>query len=96
MEVVKRLREQGQLSMEQTCQQVGYNDLSTFRSLFKRKTGVSSGDYQKRFRQVLAAPGEGAEGLIPTVIFNRIESCTLRKSPRRAYLPSLTAHRVGG
>ncbi|AZC24378.1 MULTISPECIES: AraC family transcriptional regulator [Pseudomonas] len=38
--------------MEQTCQQVGYNDLSTFRSLFKRKTGLSLGDYQKRFRQV--------------------------------------------
>ncbi|UMZ14627.1 helix-turn-helix domain-containing protein [Pseudomonas sp. MPFS] len=57
VEVAKRLLEQGQLSMEQTCQQVGYNDLSTFRSLFKRKTGLSLGDYQKRFRQVSVLDG---------------------------------------
>ncbi|WP_332451838.1 AraC family transcriptional regulator [Burkholderia ubonensis] len=34
-------------------EQVGYGDLSTFRQLFKRKTGLSPREYQRRFAQSL-------------------------------------------
>ncbi|WP_269764758.1 AraC family transcriptional regulator [Burkholderia ubonensis] len=34
-------------------EQVGYGDLSTFRQLFKRRTGLSPSEYQRRFAQSL-------------------------------------------
>lgn len=50
IEVAKRLLETGALSVDDVCQRVGYVDLSTFRELFKRKTGLSPRGYQGRFR----------------------------------------------
>ena len=59
VEVAKRLLETGNSSVEDACQRVGYSDLSTFRTLFKRKTGLSPRDYQSRFiRTQLTQPDE--------------------------------------
>jgi AraC-like DNA-binding protein len=46
------------LSVDAVSARVGYNDLSTFRRLFKRETGLSPREYQRRFarRNARAAP----------------------------------------
>lgn len=49
VEVAKRLLESGHLSLAAIGQRIGYHDLSTFRQLFKRKTGLSPRAYQQRF-----------------------------------------------
>jgi transcriptional regulator GlxA family with amidase domain len=49
IEVAKQLLESKRLSVETACERVGYGDLSTFRRLFKRQTGLSPRDYQRRF-----------------------------------------------
>jgi transcriptional regulator GlxA family with amidase domain len=49
VEVAKRLLETGQVSFEAVSEQVGYRDVGTFRELFKRKTGLSPREYQRRF-----------------------------------------------
>lgn len=49
VEVAKRLLEKGPVSLDVVSQRIGYGDLSTFRQLFKRKTGLSPGEYQRRF-----------------------------------------------
>jgi transcriptional regulator GlxA family with amidase domain len=62
VEVAKGLLEAGALSVDDICRKVGYADLSTFRELFKRKTGLSPRDYQMRFKraQASALPSRGA------------------------------------
>ena len=47
--VAKRLLEGRTASVEVVAARVGYHDLSTFRGLFKRETGLSPRDYQRRF-----------------------------------------------
>ena len=49
VEVAKRVLESGRMSLKAVTQRVGYGDLSTFRELFKRKTGLSPSEYQRRF-----------------------------------------------
>jgi len=49
VEVAKRVLESGRVSLEAVTQRVGYGDPSTFRELFKRKTGLSPGEYRRRF-----------------------------------------------
>jgi transcriptional regulator GlxA family with amidase domain len=49
MEVAKNLLEENRLSVDAVCEQVGYGDISSFRQLFKRETGLSPRDYQRRF-----------------------------------------------
>ncbi|TFV72847.1 helix-turn-helix domain-containing protein [Bradyrhizobium frederickii] len=49
IDVAKRLLETKDLTMDAVSQRVGYGDLSTFRRLFKRETGLSPRDYQRRF-----------------------------------------------
>ncbi len=58
IEVAKRLLETGTVRLEAVSERVGYADLSTFRRLFKRRTGLAPRDYQRRFAQqrVKAAP----------------------------------------
>ncbi|KVT95507.1 transcriptional regulator [Burkholderia ubonensis] len=53
VEVAKRLLEAGNVGLDAIGEQVGYGDLSTFRQLFKRKTGLSPREYQRRFAQSL-------------------------------------------
>ncbi|RKP48151.1 GlxA family transcriptional regulator [Trinickia fusca] len=49
IEVAKRLLEEKRLSLDAVCERVGYTDISGFRQLFKRVTGVSPGEYRRRF-----------------------------------------------
>jgi len=63
--VAKRLLEDRGTSVEAVAARVGYHDLSTFRRLFKRETGLSPRDYQRRFarrphgRNIAVAPPPG-------------------------------------
>jgi transcriptional regulator GlxA family with amidase domain len=49
IEVAKQLLESRPIGLDVVSQRVGYGDLSTFRQLFKRKTGLSPSEYQMRF-----------------------------------------------
>jgi transcriptional regulator GlxA family with amidase domain len=49
IEVAKQLLESRPIGLEIVSQRVGYGDISTFRQLFKRKTGLSPSEYQMRF-----------------------------------------------
>lgn len=49
IEVAKRLLENNGLYVDAVSERVGYGDLSTFRQLFKRETGLSPREYQRRF-----------------------------------------------
>jgi transcriptional regulator GlxA family with amidase domain len=49
VDVAKRLLETQGLNVDAVTARVGYNDLSTFRRLFKRQTGLSPREYQRRF-----------------------------------------------
>lgn len=49
IDVAKRLLETKELTLDAVSQRVGYGDLSTFRRLFKRETGLSPREYQRRF-----------------------------------------------
>jgi transcriptional regulator GlxA family with amidase domain len=49
VDVAKRLLETKDLHVDAVSERVGYHDLSTFRRLFKRETGLSPRDYQRRF-----------------------------------------------
>lgn len=49
IDIAKRLLETTNLHVSVISQRVGYGDLSTFRRLFKRETGLSPREYQQRF-----------------------------------------------
>jgi transcriptional regulator GlxA family with amidase domain len=49
VDVAKRLLENKGLSVDAVSARVGYSDLSTFRRLFRRETGLSPREYQRRF-----------------------------------------------
>ena len=49
VDVAKRLLESSGLTVDAVSARVGYGDLSTFRRLFRRETGLSPRDYQRRF-----------------------------------------------
>lgn len=49
VDVAKRLLETRGLNVDVVSARVGYSDLSTFRRLFKRETGLSPREYQRRF-----------------------------------------------
>jgi transcriptional regulator GlxA family with amidase domain len=49
VDVAKRLLENKGLHVDAVSERVGYGDLSTFRRLFKRETGLSPREYQRRF-----------------------------------------------
>jgi transcriptional regulator GlxA family with amidase domain len=55
VDVAKRLLEEKGLAVVTVGERVGYGDLSTFRRLFKRETGLSPRDYQRRFARRSAA-----------------------------------------
>ena len=58
VDVAKRLLETKGLNVDAVSARVGYGDLSTFRRLFKRETGLSPREYQRRFSR--NASGRGA------------------------------------
>jgi transcriptional regulator GlxA family with amidase domain len=49
VDVAKRLLETGKSRVDAVGARVGYRDLSTFRRLFKRETGLSPREYQRSF-----------------------------------------------
>jgi len=59
IEVAKQLLESRPIGLEALSQRVGYTDGSTFRQLFKRKTGLSPSEYQLRFSR-FAEPSDTA------------------------------------
>ena len=60
IEVAKVLLETRPLSVDAVSERVGYGDLSTFRQLFKRETGLSPREYRRRFSlRSGAAPASG-------------------------------------
>jgi transcriptional regulator GlxA family with amidase domain len=58
VDVAKQLLEERGLKVDAVGERVGYRDLSTFRRLFKRETGLSPREYQRRF--VRRRPGRTA------------------------------------
>jgi transcriptional regulator GlxA family with amidase domain len=50
------------IGLEAVSQRVGYGDISTFRQLFKRKTGLSPSEYQMRFSRAAAENIEAESG----------------------------------
>ncbi len=49
IELAKSLLESKRLAFDAVSERVGYGDVSTFRQLFKRETGLSPRDYQRQF-----------------------------------------------
>ncbi|RQR42071.1 MULTISPECIES: GlxA family transcriptional regulator [unclassified Burkholderia] len=49
IEVAKKLLAETKLGIDAVCERVGYTDLSGFRQLFKRETGIAPGEYRRRF-----------------------------------------------
>lgn len=52
VEAVKKELESTQGSITEIISKVGYNDMTTFRNLFKRITGMSPSDYRKRYARL--------------------------------------------
>ena len=55
VERAKELLESTRLSLEQIVEKIGYSDVSAFRRLFARSTGLSPAQYRQRFKR----PAEG-------------------------------------
>lgn len=58
MTMAKRLLENGQTSIQEVSQAVGYEDVIFFRDLFKRHTGVCPTEYRTRFGPPVTLPLE--------------------------------------
>ena len=50
IEEAKRLLERGSTSIEAVAQEVGYEDMASFRRLFRRLAGMAPGDYRRKFQ----------------------------------------------
>jgi transcriptional regulator GlxA family with amidase domain len=55
VEEAKRLLESGQLPVDEISARVGYEDPSFFRRLFKRRTGLTPGQYRRMFQPMFSA-----------------------------------------
>ena len=55
IEEAKRLLEQGELPIDEVSEAVGYLDISFFRRLFKRLTGLTPGQYRRMFQPLQLA-----------------------------------------
>ena len=49
--VAREMLEESNRSVHAVCSAVGYEDVAFFRSLFKRKTGMTPGEYRSRFNR---------------------------------------------
>lgn len=59
VEEAKRLLESGQKPVDEISVEVGYEDMSFFRRLFKRRTGLTPSQYRRMFRPVFSASARG-------------------------------------
>ena len=57
VEEAKRLLEAGEMPVDEISFEVGYEDPSFFRRLFKRRAGLTPSQYRRMFKPVLAASG---------------------------------------
>jgi transcriptional regulator GlxA family with amidase domain len=48
----KEMLEHGATSVQAVCSKIGYEDIAFFRSLFKRHTGMTPGEYRERFAKM--------------------------------------------
>lgn len=55
VERAKRMLEESDLAVEEISAEVGYEDASFFRRLFRRRTGVSPSEYRRMFKPVATA-----------------------------------------
>ncbi|MEM9150322.1 MAG: AraC family transcriptional regulator [Cyanobacteria bacterium P01_F01_bin.3] len=55
IEEAKHQLESSDRSVEKICYDVGYEDISFFRRLFKRRTGITPSQYRQMFQPVLTA-----------------------------------------
>jgi transcriptional regulator GlxA family with amidase domain len=55
VEAAKRLLEQTRLAIDEISVEVGYEDASFFRRLFKRTTGLAPSEYRRMFQPVAMA-----------------------------------------
>ena len=55
IEAAKRLLESGHTAVDEISVQVGYEDPSFFRRLFKRRTGLAPAQYRRLFQPILKA-----------------------------------------
>lgn len=58
MSAAKELLEHGGTAIQDISSKIGYEDIAFFRSLFKRHTGMTPGEYRNRFAQMSFARGE--------------------------------------
>ena len=66
IEEAKQLLETGAVPVDAIGREVGYEDASSFSRLFRRLTGISPGDYRRRFKipdYAQAGPNEGNLGI---------------------------------
>jgi transcriptional regulator GlxA family with amidase domain len=54
----KELLEHGATSIQRVCSKIGYEDVAHFRSIFKRHTGMTPGEYRERFARMRFARTE--------------------------------------
>lgn len=59
VEEAKRLLESGQKPVDEISVEVGYEDMSFFRRLFKRSTGLTPSQYRRMFQPVFSASARG-------------------------------------
>jgi len=57
IEEAKRLLEQGELPIDEVSEAVGYLDISFFRRLFKRLTGLTPSQYRRMFQPLQLSRG---------------------------------------
>ena len=58
VEEAKRLLETGQMPVDEISAEVGYEDPSFFRRLFKRRTGLTPSQYRRMFQPVFSASAQ--------------------------------------
>lgn len=58
----KELLEHGTASIQTVSSKIGYDDIGSFRNLFKRQTGMTPGEYRDRFLQMSFERGELVSG----------------------------------
>ena len=54
IEVAKRQLEQGRQTVEEISLDVGYEDFSSFRNIFKRFTGLTPQEYKRKYSQMFS------------------------------------------
>jgi len=63
IEEAKHQLESSDKSVECICYEVGYEDVSFFRRLFKRRTGLTPSQYRRMFQPVLTAANGGVKAI---------------------------------